>query len=530
MGRGRPPSGASRPRRATSRPTCSSRRPARSASRRSRTLPGLDSFAGDVFHTARVEPRPRPRRPARRGRRHGRLGDPGRAEIQPRGRAPHGLPAHAAVGLPHRDRPITGSSARLYRRFPAAAAPGARTASTGAARRSCPGSRTARGCMKAVERLAARHMAKQVAGPRAARQADAGLRDRLQADPAVQRVVSGARAAERRRGHRRDRGDPPGRRRRRRRRCTRSTRSSSATGFYVTDIPLAHLVRGRDGRSLSRRSGRAARRPIAARRWPASRTCSSRRPQHRPGPQLAPLHDRGAARYVLDALRDARARRAPARGRRDAWRPTTPSCSAAWAARCGTRAAARAGTSTRRAATPRSGPTSRGATGKDRGASTRTPTRSADALSDSAGTKESSGADRCRGATIEMLRRVRLRPAHPEPLALLAERRADVVGQVREEPARIRIFGHAATRELRLEAVEPSGSRRSGAARTPAPAGTESTISRCHRTSLILRLCLRPGPCYGNASGQCFHEERGSRTHRCSRGVYRVTMARLRWT
>src|SRR5918992_633315 len=50
--------------------------------------------------------------------------------------------------------------------------------------------------------------------------------------------------------------------------------------------------------------------------------------------------------------------------------------------------------------------------------------------------------------------RVRLRPANPEPLAVLAEQPPDVVRPVREEPPRIGVLRHPPARQPRREAVD----------------------------------------------------------------------------
>ena len=145
-----------------------------------------------------------------------------------------------------------------------------------------------------------------------------------------------------------------------------------ATGFKVTDISLAHRIRDANGVSM-------------ADTWKGSPqaylgTSVAGFPNlfFITGPNTGLGHNsllfmiEAQLSYVLDALRQMRrARRDPDRGpARRGRRPTTNTSSAAWSARCGTPAAARAGTWTRRAATPRSGPTSRGATGRRRGAST----------------------------------------------------------------------------------------------------------------------------------------------------------------
>ena len=107
--------------------------------------------------------------------------------------------------------------------------------------------------MAAAQRGRRRHMRAQVADPELRAQAHARLHARLQAGPDLQRLLPGARQAERRAGHRG------------RRRGARATRSSAptaterevdaiifGTGFDVTDIPGPRVIHGRDGRSLDR--------------------------------------------------------------------------------------------------------------------------------------------------------------------------------------------------------------------------------------------------------------------------------------
>ena len=165
--------------------------------------------------------------------------------------------------------------------------------------------------MKALQRIALPPPGEAGRRPGAAREADPELRDRLQAHPALERLVSGAPAAERRAGHRRHprRSGPSGI-------VTADGRLHEvdtivlATGFKVTDISLAHRIRGRgrrvDGRHLEgqpaglpRHGGRRLPEPLLR-----------HRAQHRPRPQLAPLHDRGAARATCST----RCARCDARG------------------------------------------------------------------------------------------------------------------------------------------------------------------------------------------------------------------------
>ena len=65
-----------------------------------------------------LEPRRRPRRQAGRLDRHRRVGDPVRPRDPAGGRAAARVPAHAAVGVPHSNRPISRRERRLYRALP----------------------------------------------------------------------------------------------------------------------------------------------------------------------------------------------------------------------------------------------------------------------------------------------------------------------------------------------------------------------------------------------------------------------------
>ena len=149
-----------------------------------------------------------------------------------------------------------------------------------------------------------------------------------------------------------------------------------ATGFHVTDMPAAERVRGRDGRSL-------------AEVWDGS-------PQAHMGTTVAGCPNlfflvgpntglghnsivfmiESQCNYVLDALRlmDARRRRRARGPRPRPRRPTTRASRSRCAARCGPRAAARAGTSTPRGATRRCGRPSPGPSARARAGSTRRTT------------------------------------------------------------------------------------------------------------------------------------------------------------
>ena len=105
---------------------------------------------------------------------------------------------------------------------------------------------------------------------------DARLHARLQAHPAVQPLVSGARARQRRARHRRRRG---GRARTRSSPPTAREREVDAiifgTGFHVTDMPVGRMVRGPRRPHARRRLGRQPARPPRRDGARASRTCSS---------------------------------------------------------------------------------------------------------------------------------------------------------------------------------------------------------------------------------------------------------------
>ena len=105
--------------------------------------------------------------------------------------------------------------------------------------------------MRLLERVSRRHMARQPAAG-ADREGDARLPARLQAHPAVERLVPRARARERRARHR-----SPSPRSRERGVVTAdgTEREVDAivfgTGFHVIDMPIGQMVAGRDGRTLA---------------------------------------------------------------------------------------------------------------------------------------------------------------------------------------------------------------------------------------------------------------------------------------
>ena len=126
-------------------------------------LPGLDSFEGTIFHSARWD-----HDHDLDGERVAVIGTGASAiqfvpEIQPQVGQLHVFQRTPPWVMPHPDRPITRSSAALYRRLPAAAAARCAPASTGRASRSCSGSATER-MRRLAERMALR--APRAAGPR----------------------------------------------------------------------------------------------------------------------------------------------------------------------------------------------------------------------------------------------------------------------------------------------------------------------------------------------------------------------------
>ena len=218
-------------------------------------------------------PRPRPARRARGGDRHRRVGDPARPRDPARRRPAARLPAHRAVGdAAHRARdPVARARLLPPRPGRTARGPRRRLRRPRAARaRLHPAPGAAQGRRAALAPPPARPGRR----PGAARPRHARLRDRLQADPALQPLVSGAHGAERRARHRRDPGGD-GRR-------DRDRRRDRAGGRH--DHLRHRLPRRRDpGRALDPRPrrasccptpGPAARARTSAARSPASPTCS----------------------------------------------------------------------------------------------------------------------------------------------------------------------------------------------------------------------------------------------------------------
>ncbi len=241
----RPASGRSPRRRWSSAPAAS---PSRSCPRST----GIETFQGDALPLGALGPRRRPGRQAGRRGRHRRLGDPDRA------RAAAGAPAHLDVYqrtapwvIPRNDRTTADSSGpRCAGCRPWAGSTG--PASTGPTRATCRRSRS-QPKLAAPARKAARAEHRQGhQGPDAARQGHAELRDRLQADPAVEHVLPRARRRQHRGGHRPDREGHRQRDRHRRRR--RAPGRRDRRGHRLPhDRAADHRAHHRDGRPHPRR-------------------------------------------------------------------------------------------------------------------------------------------------------------------------------------------------------------------------------------------------------------------------------------
>ena len=131
-----------------------------------------------------------------------------------------------------------------------------------------------------------------------------------------------------------------------------------ATGFYTTELPITEHVTGRARPDAGRPLARDRHGGLQGHDGPGvPEPVHARRAQHRPGPHQHDLHHRVAGRLP--------ARRAPTDARRRACASVEPhqqdtdrwnrSLQKRMGAPCGRPAAARAGTSTRTAATPRCG-------------------------------------------------------------------------------------------------------------------------------------------------------------------------------
>ena len=291
------------------------RRPGRAGA--ARTSPASATFAGPAFHSARWDHDVDLHRQAGRRRRHRRLGHPVRARARSSDVA-HAdrLPAHAAVGrAAPRPRVSADASKRLFRRLPGAARRPRATASLLAPRAAtCSPSPAAAGCAPSPSARPASTSSAQVPDPELRAKLtpdyDIGCKrvllrndyypalaqpnvslvdDRRRRGPAA-RAWSTATAS-----------------------STRSTPIVYGTGFRVMDIPVAHCLTGREGRTLAQEWERERRRGPPrhhGRRLP--QPVPAARPQHRARPQLGRVHDRGADRVRRRGPARRCARTAPA--------------------------------------------------------------------------------------------------------------------------------------------------------------------------------------------------------------------------
>ena len=190
--------------RASSRPRSWSAASGRSTEPQLPHIPGHRELRGPVFHSARWDHDVDLNGQARRVDRHRRVGDPVRAPRSSREvEQLHVFQRTPPWVMPHSDRPVTELERRVYRRLPALQRL-VRAAVYWGREWLVLGFTRDKRLMKAIERIARRHLQEAGPRPRAARQADARLHARLQAHPADQRLVSGDHQAQRRGGHRRD--------------------------------------------------------------------------------------------------------------------------------------------------------------------------------------------------------------------------------------------------------------------------------------------------------------------------------------
>ncbi|HEX2016704.1 MAG TPA: NAD(P)/FAD-dependent oxidoreductase [Solirubrobacteraceae bacterium] len=214
------------------------------------SVPGLDSFSGEIWHTARWN-----HDYPLEGKRVVVVGTGASAiqavpEIQPLVEKLTVLQRTAPWVMPHRDRPITRFERRLYRRFPGLQR-AVRAGVYGLRELLVPGLVYQPRLLRGIERLARGHIAKQVPDP--------ALRAKLTPDytigckrilpssrwypalnqPNVEVVTSGLAEV-----------TPDGIRTADGQFCEADV-IIFATGFYVTDIPFAATVTGSDGRRLS---------------------------------------------------------------------------------------------------------------------------------------------------------------------------------------------------------------------------------------------------------------------------------------
>ena len=159
-------------------------RPEAARHRRHRLVPGRD------LPLRAVGPRLRPDRQARRRHRHRRLRDPDRPRDRQAGRAPRRLPAHRALRHPAQDRAYTAAGEARVQARPGLPADVPHRRSTSPARCSCRRFVVDPRLAMPAKRAALANIKQGHQRPRAAREGDPDLRDRLQAHLDLQRLVS----------------------------------------------------------------------------------------------------------------------------------------------------------------------------------------------------------------------------------------------------------------------------------------------------------------------------------------------------
>ena len=305
----RPGAGRSRPsRRAATSSTCSSPPAGSSRAPRSPRSTGIDDFEGPRLPLGRVGPRRRPDRAQGRGRRHRRERDP----VRPRDRAEVAAATtiyqrSAPWILPKSDRAYPEWERRLFRALPAARrrqpARDVRRSSS-CATYGVHRHRLGAAPVRADRRPRAR---KALARPRAARQGDARLRDRLQADPDHERLVPDPAAAPTSSSSpAASSGSPPTA-------WSAPTASSGAadtiiwgTGFQTHNFVAPMEVRGLGGRELNEVWAGTRRGLPGHHRLGLPEHVRALRPEHEPRLGLGAVHARVPVQLRLDAVRRLR--------------------------------------------------------------------------------------------------------------------------------------------------------------------------------------------------------------------------------
>ena len=334
------------------------RRRARSASRRSRSLPGLETFEGPAFHSARWD-----HGVDLKGKSVAVVGTGASAiqfvpEIQPSVAKLSVFQRTPPWILPRNNPELSEGQRRTFRALPALQQL-ARAQIYAVTELFGLGFRHP-ALMRPLQRAAVDVPRSVRSRPRAPRQADAELRARVQASPLLEQVPARARRGQRGRRHR----EPS-------RRCGPASSSPKTgrsmpvdaiifgTGFHVSDLPFGKYVPGRGGRSLEDVWKGSPQAHLGTTVSGLPELLLPPRTEHGARAHVGRLHDREPdraprERASLHARPSPRDRGAAGRGAGGLRRGPG---SAHGQARYGARADARAGTSTRPAETPRCGRT-----------------------------------------------------------------------------------------------------------------------------------------------------------------------------